>query len=190
MVDAVPAYGSFRPKEMMPVPSHLIGSVRPKDPTLDEAALDAEVVCACGSMRFQLLFPGLTHVVDDEQVPCVAEFNRRFFFLIKARCTSCGREHLLIDQDFHGWNGFVCHDRAQAAIPRPTLVPWNCLACGKTEHEAEVQIQTEGRRDLIANSNGQISEDRWPDAFGWFSMSIRCTACGKHTNQWVSLETM
>jgi hypothetical protein len=175
---------------MMPVPSHLVGSVRPKDAVVDEAPLDADVVCGCGSRRFDLLYPGQTHEYRGEQIPCTAQINDRFFFLIKARCTTCDRDHLLLDKDFHGWNGFVCHDEAQASVPRPPLVPWKCLACGKSEHQASVLINTEGREDFVEETEGEFDEGRWPDGFGWFSMSITCTGCGKQTPEWVSYETM
>jgi hypothetical protein len=175
---------------MMPVPSHLVNCVTPKDAAIDERPLDADVRCPCGSSSFDLLFPGHTHEYQGETVPCTAEINGKFFFLLKARCVRCQKEHLLIDGDFHGWNGFVCHDPDQAALPRPPLVVWKCLACGATAHEASVQIQTEGKQDFISESDGEFDEDRWPDGFGWFSMAIKCTACGKVTPEWVSYETM
>lgn len=175
---------------MMPVPSHLVGLVHPKDPQIDETALDAQVVCSCGAKSFVLLYPGATHEYRGELIPCTAEIDNRFFFLIKARCTSCGREHLLLDKDLHGWNGFVCHDSAQASLPRPPLTTWKCLKCGATEHQASVQVQTEGRQDFTDGTNGEFDEERWPDGFGWLSMSIVCAACGKETPEWVSYETM
>src|SRR5207248_3338688 len=110
--------------------------------------------------------------------------------LIRARCVACGREHLLFDKDFHGWDGFVCHDPAQAAHPRPPLTAWNCLACGNRAHEASVEILTQGRQDFVDESDGELDEDRWPDGFSWFNMSITCATCGKTTPQWVSYETM
>jgi ribosomal protein S27E len=174
----------------MPVPSHLVDCVVPKDATIDESPLDAVVRCACGSSRFDLLFPGQTHEYAGEKIPCTAEIDGKFFFLIKARCAGCEREHLLLDGDFHGWNGFVCHDSKQASLSRPLLVPWKCLSCGRAEHEASVQIQTEGKEDFVAETDGEFDDDRWPDGFGWFSMAIKCTGCGKETPEWVSYETM
>lgn len=35
-----------------------------------------------------------------------------------------------------------------------------------------------------------MNKDRWPDGFGWFSMAIQCSRCGKETPEWVSYETM
>lgn len=175
---------------MMPVPSHLTDFVAPKDPTVDEGPLDADVRCPCGSSKFALLFPGHTKEYQGETIPVVAQINGKFFFLVKARCTNCNDQHLLLDADFHGWNGFVCHDAEQAALPRPPLVPWKCLSCNATEHEASIQIQTEGEQDFLSESSGKFPAERWPDGFGWFSMEIKCTACGKQTPEWISYETM
>jgi hypothetical protein len=175
---------------MMPVPSHLVDCVVPKDSRIDEEPLDADVRCTCGPSKFNLLFPGRTHKYLGETVPCTAEIGGKFFFLVKARCTNCMREHLLLDADIHGWNGFVCHDAEQAALPRPPLVPWKCLACGATEHDVSIQIQTEGKEDFVSESGGEFPMDRWPDGFGWFSMAIKCARCGEETPEWISFETM
>lgn len=174
----------------MPIPSHLTDCVAPKDITIDESPLDAVVRCHCGSSKFVLLFPGQTHEYRGDTIPCTAQINGKFFFLIRARCVDCECEHLLLDSDFDGWNGFVCHDPKQASIPRPPLVPWTCLSCGGTTHQASVQIQTEGKVHFVSESDGKFDEDRWPDGFGWFTMAIKCTGCGKETPEWVSYETM
>jgi hypothetical protein len=175
---------------MMPVPTHLKGCVIPDSSAIDEGPLAAKVQCSCGGKTFHLLYIGQTHEYDGKPIPCVAEIKGKFFFLIKAKCASCAKEHVLLDKDFHGWNGLVCHDPLQAAQPRPPLVPWKCLECGGVQHKAHVQIQTEGKEDFISETDGEIDEDRWPDGFGWFTVSIECTKCGNKTREWVSYETM
>lgn len=175
---------------MMPVPSHLIECVVPNDSVIDEEDLYAVVQCPCGSTRFHLLFPGQTHEYDGEVVPCTARIEENYFFLLKAACTNCEKEHLLLDEDFHGWNGFVCHNPQKAALPRPALQAWKCLNCSETVHEATIFIQTEGRDDFVSESSGKFEADLWPEAFGCFNMGIRCSGCGKDTLQWVSCETM
>jgi hypothetical protein len=175
---------------MMPVPSHLKAFVIPKESAIDESSLDATVECNCGSGRFELLFPGETHEYGGEKIPCTAKIDGHFFFLLKVRCTSCRTEHLLFDKDFHGWDGFVCHKESQASLPRPALVVWHCLKCGGSEHEASIQIQTQGRQDFVEVGDGELDEDRWPDGFAWFTVPITCISCGKDTPSWVSYETM
>jgi hypothetical protein len=51
-------------------------------------------------------------------------------------------------------------------------------------------IQTEGKDDFVSESGGEFDENRWPDGFGCFNMSIKCARCGLETPQWVSCETM
>ena len=48
------------------------------------------------------------------------------------------------------------HQLAVVASPRPPLVPWNCLACGKSEHQASVQISTEGREHFVEETEGEF----------------------------------
>lgn len=175
---------------MMPVPTHLRECVHPSSPALDEEPLEATIRCSCGSTKFALLFPGQTDEHEGAQIPCTAEIDGNYFFLIAALCTSCGKQHLLLDADFHGWNGFVCHDPEQASLPRPALSAWKCLSCAGTEHEATIQIQTEGKEDFVDQTDGEFDAARWPDGFGWFSMAITCTTCSKETRDWVSYETM
>jgi hypothetical protein len=175
---------------MMPVPTHLRDCVVPSSSKVDEKPLKARVQCPCGGKRFHLLYPGQTQRHDGKKFPCVAKIKKTFFFLIKAKCTACGKEHLLLDKDFHGWNGLVCHDPKQAKLPRPPLVPWKCLACGELAHTARVEINAEGKQDFIEETDGEFDADRWPDGFGWFALSIQCTGCGVKTGEWAGYETM
>jgi hypothetical protein len=175
---------------MMPVPSHLQGIVVPLDSAIDEEALSATVSCPCGDTKFELLYPGQTHEYAGKTIPCVAEIDGKFFFVLKSRCAGCGREHLLLDSDFHGWNGFVCHDSAQAALPRPPLVPWSCLGCGETKHSGVLHIQTQGKDDFLSEAGEEFDANRWPDAFGWFSLDLTCSKCRKESRSLVSYETM
>jgi hypothetical protein len=175
---------------MMPVPSHLQGLVVPLDSAIDEEALSASVRCPCGDARFELLYPGHTHEHERETIPCTAEIDGKFFFVLKSRCVGCAREHLLFDKDFHGWDGFICHNSAQAALSRPQLVAWTCRECGETDHTGVVHNQTEGKEDFISEAGEEFDENRWPDAFGWFSLDLTCSKCGKESRELVSYETM
>src|SRR4051794_16594220 len=111
---------------MMPVPTHLQGLARPFETVLDEAPLRAGLECGCGSHSFEFLYPGRTIVVGGRLQPCTVEIEGRYFYVVTCRCTGCTAERVLLDADFHGWNGYVCHDPEQAAVPRPPLVVWRC----------------------------------------------------------------
>jgi hypothetical protein len=175
---------------MMPIPTHLKQCVIPDDPIVDEKPLAGAIRCPCGGEKFELQFPDQTHQWEGETVPCTAQIGDQFFFLIKAVCTNCRGSHVLLDIDFHGWNGFVCHDPKQAAVARPTLVAWKCLQCGWLEHTARVEVQNEGKEFCLSEADGAIDDDRWPDAFGWLTISLECVGCGHKPRTWVSCETM
>ena len=175
---------------MMPVPSHLRGAVVPLDAVQDEAGLSAAVRCTCGDDRFVLLYPGQTHLYEGTKIPCTSQIGGQWYFVVASRCAGCGREHVLLDDDFHGWNGFVCHDPDKAALPRPPLVAWTCQACGASVHRGVVHIQTQGSEDFIAEAGDEFDPERWPDAFGWFSLDLTCAGCGLESPGLVDYETM
>lgn len=173
----------------MPVPTHLTGIAVPTETTLDEEPLRADLQCECGSRSFEFLYPGQTQLFGGREIPCVAEVDGRFFEIVSSRCTECALERVLLDGDFHGWNGFVCHDPTQAAIPRPPLVPWPCQNCGGTAHSGQLLISGEGKEDFVSEMPDDDAE-RWPDAFGWFELGCRCLECGHETPDLFSHETM
>ena len=175
---------------MMPTPTHLRNLVSRADSIADESALEAALRCPCGSEGFRLMFPGETHQHAKEPIPCVASIEGEHFFLVRADCASCGEGHVLLDQDFHGWNGWVCRDSAQAALPRPSLSVWSCLSCTSESHSARVTIQTEGKEDFVDEAGDAFDSERWFDGFGYFQLGIACLQCEKATPEWVGLETM
>lgn len=175
---------------MMPIPTHLKNCIVPNELEIDELPLVGTVRCPCSGEAFEIRFPGQTLQWNDEVVPCTAEFNGRYFFLIRARCIKCGKSHLLLDVDFHGWNGLICHDIEQAARPRPPLAPWKCVRCGKSKHKARIEVVSEGKDSCLAEADGAIDDDRWPDAFESLTIDIRCTECDHSHVAWVSCETM
>mgnify|MGYP006908303189 CR=1 FL=1 len=175
---------------MMPSPSHLQHCLLRPDGPVDDEPLTAPVVCPCGNNQFALLFPGATREVDGESYPVVARIDGKFFLVLVAHCTQCEECHLLLDKDLHGWDGYVCRDETQAALPRPPLVPWHCLTCGALAHRMSVTIYTEGPEDFIAESDGDLDPDSWPDAFGWFGLDTECAACGRKTESLIDYETM
>ena len=103
----------------------------------------------------------------------------------------CGKQHLLLDVDFHGWNGFVARERLRGHLrPRPAVVAWPCKACGKTAHKADVLVISEDKKVAIEESDGFLDETNWQEGFGWINIDIRCVTCGRAHESWVSYETM
>ena len=174
----------------MPVPTHLQGLVVPPDGNLDEEPLEATVRCTCGGESFEMLVVDAIAEIDGVKIPVTAKRDGAFFFRLEAKCLKCVRQHLLFDADFHGWNGYVCHEAAQASLPRPPLVPWSCVDCGAKCHAASIRIYSEGQSDFVENAGDDFPAERWMDGFGWFYASITCDNCKKQSDDWVDYETM
>lgn len=175
---------------MIPAPRHLRNCTVPADNEAEEFEYVGKVKCACGGQKFQMLHTGATHIVRGETIPCVAEIDGGFFLRIVAKCEQCGIEHLLLDMDFHGWNGFVCHNKKQSQRARPPLVAWGCRECAKTAFESQVTISSEGEEDAIEEADGDLDETNWQEAFSWIDIDLHCCACGDEHTGWISYETM
>jgi hypothetical protein len=154
------------------------------------SSVGGKIVCPCGGDAFALMFPGQTHEYNGEIIPCMAEIDGNFFFVLRADCLRCRAQHLLFDADFHGWNGFICHDEVQASLPRPNLVAWSCRDCGGEAHRLDLSISGESLDDFKENAGDDFPAESWPEAFGWLSVSVSCVSCGETTEELVSLETM
>ena len=174
---------------MMPIPTHLRGLVVPMDDSSNEEPLDAMVRCPCHSESFEFLYPGDTKEHNGVTIPVTAERDGAFFFRIEARCVACRQVHLLFDKDFHGWDGYICHDQKQALLPRPALQAWHCCNCGSVSHGGRISVYGEGKDDFVEGA-ADFPPDRWPDGFGWFHLSIACKSCGHEIDHWVDYETM
>lgn len=170
------------------VPRHLIQCVIPELST-SEKSFRYSLSCRCANKSFRLFYPGQTHKYDDKTIPCTAEIDGDSFFLIRAICTKCGEDYLVFDKDFHGWDGIVCHDTAQAALPRPCLIAWKCARCKSLGHFAAIHISLQDKESFLIEAGGTFDENDWIDAFEWFSMSIKCAKCGLETLGWIDYET-
>ena len=174
---------------MIPAPKHLKNYVFPIDSIKDDNVFLGAVHCSCGNETFELLYPGQTKDVNGLTIPCTAEFEGHYFFLVKAFCTRCEKEHLLFDKDLHGWDGFICHDEEQASLPRPPLIKWKCLSCNGLEHRCFIRIYNQTKQEFVIEVGNEINENSWPNAFEWFSMSITCCKCKLETEAWIDYET-
>lgn len=175
---------------MMPPPSHLTDWITPDTDKTNDYNFSGTVKCPCGNEHVEVSHPGGTYEEDGVKFPCTFEIAGKFFFLINVKCSACNEETVLFDADFHGWEGYVCHNKKQAALPRPELHLWNCVSCNSTSHQVRLSIQTEGKEDFMIESEGKFPEERWVDAFGWIDIDLTCDECGKETKGWVSYETM
>lgn len=175
---------------MMPPPTHLEGWVVPDSDVVDEDHFAGNVQCPCGCDTFEVSHPGGTYKTQGVELPCTAEVNGKYFFLVQVKCTACGAEKVIFDADFHGWEGFVAHNKRQGKLPRPNLAAWLCNACGGKKHTVRLGIDTNGKQDFVAETGGRLPKERWMDAFSWIDIDIQCAECHAETKSWVSYETM
>lgn len=175
---------------MMPVPSHLKYILYPRKKNLDEGLLIGDIKCSCGSRSFHVMYPGATQEYEGKKYPCTIEKDGSFFFVIKVNCSECNVEYTLFDRHFHGWNGFLCHDSVQASLPRPELKYWYCQSCNSSCHEVSIKISSQGKSDFMDATGGEYDENKWPDAFEWIWITIKCSECGLVSEDWVDYETM
>ena len=152
----------------------------------NENIYTANIKCHCGNYVFEFLYPA----GGSKSHPCTVEINDSFFFLLKAKCINCGEEHLLFDADFHGWDGWICHDEKQAGLPRPSLTSWKCDRCSSSKQRGVVIINSQGQDDFIEETGENFNIERWQDAFDWFTLDIRCEECNKEVHNFISYETM
>lgn len=175
---------------MMPSPTHLTGWVVPDSDAIDEGNFTGKVQCPCGCGTFEISHPGGTYQAQGVELPGTAEIDGNFFFLVQVTCTACGDEKIIFDADFHGWEGFVDHDKRQGKLPRPRLVKWFCHGCGFEQHNVRLGIDTSGKQEYTEEAGRHFPPERWVDAFSWIDIDITCADCKAETKSWVSYETI
>lgn len=173
---------------MMPAPKHLRGIVVPDDARIDESNLIGRLRCTCGAHALSFWASGASP--DVKQMPRPVRVNGHSVLLIEARCPDCSSKHLILDTDYHGWNGFVGHDEMDASTPRPQLTQWTCPDCGADAHSGRITLCTDGRDDFAEETAGEFDPELWPEGFGAIRIDIECKRCGKKNQRWVEMETM
>jgi hypothetical protein len=141
-------------------------------------------------MTFRLLFPGKTHIFQGKQTPVTTKIGDAYFFLVRAKCEKCELQHLVFDCDFHGWNGFVCHDKFQASLPRPPLFPWRCVRCKEEKHRAVVSVTSQGKADFVDEAGPAFKSSQWAEGFECLALHLVCRGCSLQTSPWIACEAM
>lgn len=165
---------------MYPIPTHLKDILTLLGEENDEFQVYGSIKCECGCEAFHLL--AYADPEDDDN----------YISPLKAICKNCGEEYLIFDETKHGWNGFVCHDGNE--IPDELLTEMHCPECDCDIHEIKVSISSQGKQDFIdeagIDSDSDMSEDDWVNAFEWISIGVKCLDCGYDNEEWLDLETM
>lgn len=172
----------------METPTHVSECAKVMSFEQEERLLRCGIICQCGSQLFKLLYPGQKKNTNKGEIPCTLQIVDKFFFLVKVECINCGTEYLLFDKDFHGWDGYLCHDDNAALAPRPPLESWKCRKCNSESHSIILEFSY-GDLDDIKEDLGEFQIDNYWDAFEWISMDVECGNCGEKTDKWVDYET-
>ena len=174
---------------MFPIPKHLKKIIKPIGKNNSEFQLNGKLECNCGSEKFVIRLVGDDSEYKNHQVIRVTEINGDFFLIIKGYCKNCNSEHLIFDNDYHGWNGFVCGGDNKEA-PRPSSKDWNCDKCANDEHRIELNIASQGKEDFVDEGGEEFGEENWAEGFSWITMKTECLNCNKSNPEWISYETM
>lgn len=112
------------------------------------------------------------------------------FQYIYAKCKHCGKEILLFDDRYYGYDGVCAHyeqpNKHYRADGKLKTTKPHCEGAG---YKIYVTIDSTGKDDLLEDSDGPITEENWKDAFEWIKIDLECSKCGKKKNV-LNLETM
>jgi len=174
---------------MLPIPKHLKSILRLIGEKNNEFEVTGKIVCDCGSENFTVELVGDSSNYEKDSVIKVIEIDGNYFLIIKVKCNSCGKGHLIFDNDYHGWNGFVCEVLAKQNA-RPDTKDWECSKCKKSDHSITLTIHSEGQEDFKEEAGDEFDEEDWIEAFSSITIKITCNSCGETNDKWISYETM
>lgn len=173
----------------LPIPKHLSKILIPIGDKNEEFNVTGKLKCSCGNENLEIKLVGDDSDYKKKQVIRVVEINSGYFLIIKTYCKKCDSENLIFDNDFHGWNGFVCGgDNRELNRPKPKQ--WNCDKCANSEHQIQLQIESQGKEDFVEEGGEEFAEEDWTEGFSWITIKTECTNCGKTNPEWISYETM
>ncbi len=145
--------------------------------------------CRCGNENLVIKLVGDDSNYEKDQVIQVLETNNGFFLIINVFCNVCKSEHLIFNNDFHGWNGFVCGGDNRE-MDRLEPKQWDCDKCNNSEHKIELQIESQGKEDFMEEGGEEFGEHNWTEGFSWLTIKTECINCNKTNPEWISYETM
>jgi ribosomal protein S27E len=140
---------------MLPIPKHLESILKPIGESNNEFEVTGKIVCDCGSENFTIGIVGDDADYQKDNVIKVAEVGENYFLIVKVKCNSCGKEHLIFDNDYHGWNGFVCGGDSRN-LSRPDTENWKCNKCQNANHSLIVSIHSQRQEGFFEGRWGEI----------------------------------
>ena len=107
-----------------------------------------------------------------------------------AICSQCGQEILIFDSRKHGYNSLTALDQKNYSEDFRTEKRGKCSKCGYESTEISLAISSTGKSDLLNENAEVINNNNWENAFDWFTVSVKCSGCGKETKKYLDVETM
>lgn len=107
---------------------------------------------------------------------------------ITAKCKHCGKEILLFDSRYYGYDGVCTHfEQPNKQYGTDGKLKMKKPHCDDAGYKIYVTFSSTGKEDLIDNEG--ITEANWKDAFDWIRIDLECSKCGTRKNV-IDLETM
>ncbi len=110
---------------------------------------------------------------------------------IYAKCKRCGKEILLFDDRYYGYDGVCTHfETPNKPYLENGKIKMKKSHCEGAGYKIYVTISSTGKEDLIDEEDSEfINEKNWKDAFEWIKIDLECAKCGKKKTA-LNLETM
>jgi hypothetical protein len=113
------------------------------------------------------------------------------YFYLTAKCKQCGKEILLFDSRYYGYDGVCNHiehpDKQYGTDGKIKTKKPHCEGAG---YKVYVAFSNTGKDDLLVEQPIEgITEENWKDAFDWITIHLECSKCGKKTKV-LDFETM
>ena len=120
----------------------------------------------CNGMlhHWKLVFPGIRIEVFPPEIPLFATV-----ISWRARCSACGKEHLIFDNRIHGYDGVFCsNDRNRAYIPQYVQRTFR----DKAPRRIEITTENDMTLEVFHENTGiECEYDSYTNAFSWISVS-------------------
>lgn len=112
------------------------------------------------------------------------------YHYVYAKCKHCGKEILLFDDRYYGYDGVCTHyEQPNKHYRADGKLKTTKAHCERAGYKIYVTIDSTGKDDLLEDSDRSITEENWKDAFEWIKIDLECSKCGKKKNV-LNLETM
>ena len=119
-----------------------------------------------GTVRhWKLVFPGIRIEVFPPKIPPFATV-----ISWRAKCSACGKEHLIFDNRIHGYDGIFCSDGKDKEY-----IPQYAQRIFRDKAPRRIEITTENDPTLEAfreNTGIKCEYDSYSNAFSWISVSV------------------